>query len=77
VLEEVADLKAKTTGKVSINRWALSHLYQSYQLKEVTRVRRALRKRPTAVTLARQLRSGAHVATSDVIVPILFLVLHS
>jgi hypothetical protein len=40
----------------------LSHLYQSYQLKEVTRVRRALRKRPTSVTLARQLRAAMKVA---------------
>jgi hypothetical protein len=45
VLEEIAYLKPHTTGKVAIHRWATSHLLQSYQLKEVTHLRRALKKR--------------------------------
>jgi uncharacterized membrane protein YgcG len=61
-LEELAYLKPHTTGKMAINRWATSHLLQSYQLKEVTRLRRALKKRPTSSSTAKDLKVALEVA---------------
>jgi hypothetical protein len=40
----------------------LQHLLQSYQLKEVTRLRRALKKRPTSSSAARHLKVALEVA---------------
>jgi hypothetical protein len=62
--EELAWLKVRTPGKVSTFRWASSHLLMSYQLKEVARLRRVLKSRPTSVSAARPRKVALEVARS-------------